>query len=99
MVLLLALRYFLLNVFIFFLLSGVLQGGDAALWRVGPPGHGRENPGGDEESRSSAQRHHIRILQQGDASAFLFSKLLSSTLPSVLIILLYLACYAPCRPS
>lgn len=23
----------------------------------------------------------------------------SSTLPSVLIILLYLACYAPCRPS
>lgn len=41
---------------------GVLQSGDAALRCVGSPCYGCASTGRDEKSRSSSERHHIRIL-------------------------------------
>lgn len=48
--------------------SGVLQGGDAALWFVGSSRHGGASPGRNEKSWRPPERHHVRILQQGRMS-------------------------------
>ena len=57
------------------LCPGVLPRGDAALWAVGAARDGRARAGGDEEGGRAAQRHHLRLLQQGEQEAPLTSDL------------------------
>ena len=53
---------------------GVLQSDDAALRYLGSSRHGCASPGGDEESWSTSERHHLWILQQGHTLTFTLLK-------------------------